>query len=70
MCESHAYLVGADQPQLLMENVASLGMENSHILLTDLLGDQMRVSARISEIDFTGHRILLTLVEGGQACCE
>ncbi len=59
MCESHAYLMRDGKAELYMENVTSLVVEEGGLRLTDLLGEEARVDARVQEIDFTGHRILL-----------
>lgn len=59
MCESHAYLVRDGKAELYMENVTSLVVEDGWLRLTDLLGDEARIDARVQQIDFTDHRILL-----------
>ncbi|NLT36049.1 MAG: CooT family nickel-binding protein [Gaiellales bacterium] len=45
--------------ELYMENVISLVAEDGWLRLTDLLGDEARLGARVQQIDFAGHRILL-----------
>lgn len=64
MCESHAYMVDATGERKLMEDVVSLTMDGDKVVMVSLLGDEMRIPARIREIAFADHRILLEPATG------
>lgn len=59
MCESHAYVLEDGQEKKIMEDVVSLTLEGGEVVMVNLLGDEMRIPARIHEIAFTDHRIVL-----------
>lgn len=59
MCESHAYMLEESQEKKIMEDVVSLKVEGENIVMVSLLGDELRLPARIHEIAFTDHRIVL-----------
>ena len=66
MCESHAYMNGVAGESLVMEDVVLLAIEGDEIILTSLLGDEMRIPATIKEIAFTDHRIVLSPLGAGR----
>jgi predicted RNA-binding protein len=59
MCESDAYLVTEAGEEKIMEDVAALAFDGEIIVLTSLLGDEMRLDARLAEIAFLDHKIVL-----------
>jgi predicted RNA-binding protein len=59
MCESHAYLVTEAGEERIMEDVTALAFDGEMIVLTSLLGDEKRLDARLTEIAFLDHRIVL-----------
>lgn len=59
MCLSKAYLLRNGQRQLLLEEVASLGANGDRLQLKTLFGEQRELRARVREIDFLSHSILL-----------
>ena len=59
MCESHAYLVKSGVESRIMEDVISLTLDGDQIVMVSLLGEELRVPARIREIAFADHRIVL-----------
>ena len=59
MCLSKAYVERDGTPELLMEEVASVDIEDGKLRLKTLFGEEKEVAARISQIDFMTHRILL-----------
>lgn len=59
MCESHAYLIKSGVESRIMEDVISLTMDGDQIVMVSLLGEELRVPARIREIAFADHRIVL-----------
>jgi predicted RNA-binding protein len=66
MCLSKAYVVRNGNRELLMEEVASVGIKDDKLLFKSLFGEQKEVGASIREIDFLAHTILLdNLREGG-----
>jgi predicted RNA-binding protein len=65
MCLSKVYVARNGEPELVMTEVASMRIENDRLLLSDLLGEQKEIVARIREIDFLTHRITLENVERG-----
>ena len=66
MCLSKAYVVRNGNRELLLEEVASVGIKDDKLLFKTLFGEQKEVGASIREIDFLTHTILLdNLREGG-----
>ena len=66
MCLSKVYIVRNGNRELLMEEVASVDTKEDKLLFKTLFGEQKEVGARIREIDFLTHTILLdNLREGG-----
>jgi predicted RNA-binding protein len=59
MCLSKAYLDKNGDRQLLLEEVASVKLENDIVTLKTLFGEQKELKAGIREIDFMTHNILL-----------
>lgn len=60
MCESNAYLLQNGTEQLIMESVSSVKiLPDSTVALRSLFGEETVVKARLSELDLTGHRIVL-----------
>jgi predicted RNA-binding protein len=59
MCLSKAYLVRNGDRELLLEEVASVGVEGDKLLFKTLFGEQKKIGASIREIDFMTHTILL-----------
>ncbi|MBI5507820.1 MAG: CooT family nickel-binding protein [Deltaproteobacteria bacterium] len=59
MCESAAYLKEGKTERLLMREVASIRPHADGLVLTDVLGEEQIVNARVAEIDFLGHRVTL-----------
>jgi predicted RNA-binding protein len=64
MCMATAYLKHRSGDELLLEEVASVRLQNDGVLLTTLFGRQECVAARIREIDFLESRIILERQEG------
>ncbi len=61
MCESNAYLAEKNgQEKLLMEDVVLLEpQKDGTLLLVNLLGERKQLRARIDNIDFMKHKLLL-----------
>lgn len=59
MCEANVYLVSQGKEQELMKEVLGLEVHDDHLLLTDFLGEQKKVRAKIKNIDFGEHKVFL-----------
>jgi len=59
MCEANVFLMNQGTEKELMKDVLALEVKDNHLLLTNLLGDQKEVHARIKNIDFGEHKVLL-----------
>ena len=59
MCESNAYLVRQGEEELVMEDISILRPETEGIYLQSIFGEQKRIRARIKELNFVDHRIIL-----------
>lgn len=59
MCELNVYLQDKDHEELVMEDVANIIPEGDAVLLTDILGQQKSVNARILEIRLLDHKVFL-----------
>ena len=64
MCLSKAYLDRNGQRELLLEEVASVAVSGETLRLKTVFGEQKEVGARIREIDFLAHSIVLGLPPG------
>ena len=66
MCLSKAYVDRNGKRELLLEEIASVGIEDDKLLFRTLFGERKEVKADIREIDFLTHSIFLgNLKEGG-----
>lgn len=59
MCESSAYLIRKGAEEKLLDDVTLIRPEKGYILLRNLFGKEMSVKARIEEIRFMDHKIIL-----------
>ena len=59
MCESNAYMKKNGEEQLLLENVTYIKPDGSTIIMSSLLGDEIRVEGKIVEIDLMAHKVVL-----------
>ena len=64
MCLAKAYVGSNGEKELLMEEVASLQVKDSKLLVTTLFGEQREIEASIKEIDFMASSIILESVKG------
>ena len=64
MCLAKAYVGGNSEKEPLMEEIASLKVEDGKLLLTTLFGERREIEANISEIDFIASSIILENVKG------
>ncbi len=59
MCLAKAYLSRNGKRELLMREIAYLGVGNGKLLLRTLFGEQKEVEAKLREIDFANSSIIL-----------
>ncbi len=59
MCEMNAYLVTDGHEKEVMQDVAVISVEGENITLTDILGQQKTLKARIRELKLLEHKIYL-----------
>ena len=64
MCLAKAYLGSNGERELLVEEIASLRVEDGRLLITTLFGEQREIEARIKEIDFKASSIILESTKG------
>jgi predicted RNA-binding protein len=65
MCLSKAFIERNGDRELLLEEIASVEVGDNSLLLKTLFGEQKTVKARIREVDFMTHSILLRNLEEG-----
>ena len=63
MCLSKAYVVRNGSRELVMEEVASIDIQDDRLQLKSLFGEAKEVAASIKQIDFMSHNILLEEVK-------
>ena len=59
MCLSKAYVDKDGTRELLLEEIASVNIEDDKLLFKSLFGEQKEVAASIRQIDFMTHSIFL-----------
>ena len=60
MCIATVYVGTDSQMEEIMKDVISIESENDDILLTDILGELKLLQAKIKNIDFVKHSVMLT----------
>ena len=59
MCIAKAYIRENGEEKPVMEEVASIRLENGTLVLHSLFGEQKEIEARIREVDFIHNSIAL-----------
>ena len=59
MCEAIVFLSTQGIEKEIMRDVLILETLDNHLFLTNLFGDQKELQARIKNIDFSQHKVLL-----------
>jgi predicted RNA-binding protein len=59
MCLSKAYFEKNGDRELLLEEIASVTVEDNKLIFKTIFGEQKTVTASIRQIDFMTHRISL-----------
>ncbi|MBA7561673.1 hypothetical protein ES708_03312 [subsurface metagenome] len=70
MCLSTVYFDRQDKKELLLKEVASVKVEDGKLQLRTLFGEHKEIRARIKEIDFLSHNMLLESLEEGDMLPE
>lgn len=60
MCELTVYLLEDGKEEKLMEDVATITPDGERLVLTDLLGQQRIVEAKLKELKLLEHKVFLT----------
>ncbi|MCL6105913.1 MAG: CooT family nickel-binding protein [Actinobacteria bacterium] len=60
MCELTVYLLDQDREEMVMEDVATITPDGDRLVLTDLLGQQKIVEAKLQELKLLEHKAYLT----------
>ena len=60
MCELTVYLLEDEREELIMEDVATITPDGERLVLTDLLGQQKIVEAKLKELKLLEHKVFLT----------
>ena len=67
MCLSKVYVDRDDTRELLMEEIASVDIEDDKLRFKTLFGEQKEVAASIRQIDFMTHSIFVEDLKRGAA---
>ena len=59
VCEAAVFLVTKGAEKEVMKEVSNLEVMDDRLLLSDILGEQVELKARIKTIDFLEHKIVL-----------
>ena len=59
MCEANAYILKEGKEELVLEDISVLRPEQDGLYLQNIFGEQRRIKARIKELNFVDHRIIL-----------
>jgi predicted RNA-binding protein len=60
MCELTVYLLDNGREEMLMEDVATIVPDGERLVLTDLLGQQKIVEAKLKELKLLEHKVYVT----------
>lgn len=63
MCLSKVYVDTDGKRELMMEEVASIGVEKNKLLVKTLFGEQKEIKAVVKQIDFVTNSIILENLE-------
>jgi predicted RNA-binding protein len=59
MCEGVVYLINGEAEREVMRDVLFVEVQGERLLLTDLFGNEKELSARIRNINFSQHRVIV-----------
>ena len=63
MCLAKTYFGGNGEKKLVMEEIASLKIQDGKLLVKTLFGEQKEIEGNIGEIDFMASSIILENVQ-------
>ena len=59
MCEAVVFLVTRGAEKEVMKEVSTLEVRDDRLFLSDILGERMELKARIKNVDFLEHKVIL-----------
>ena len=59
MCEAAVFLVTQGAEKEVMKEVLTLEVMDDRLFLSDILGERMELKARIKNVDFLEHKVVL-----------
>ena len=59
MCEAAVFLVTQGAEKEVMKEVSTVEVMDDRLFLSDILGERMELKARIKNIDFLEHKVIL-----------
>ena len=59
MCQASVYLVSRGEEEEVMRDVLFIKTKDDRLLLTDFLGNEKELPARILNIDFSQHKVVV-----------
>jgi predicted RNA-binding protein len=59
MCQSSAYLEKEGKSELIMEDVDMFETSGDQIRLTNIFGEEIKMSARVKNLSLVDHKIIL-----------
>ena len=59
MCQTNVYAVHGQGLELVLEDVTSVVVEGTEVLISNLFGEQVRLCARIKEVNLIDQRVLV-----------
>ncbi len=62
MCEAAVFLVTQGAEKEVMKEVSTLEVMDDRLFLSDILGERMELKARIKNIDFLEHKVILEAI--------
>jgi predicted RNA-binding protein len=57
MCEAIVYLVNQGEEKEVMQDVQFLEVQGEQLLLSSLFGDEVKLRARVKNINFMRHKV-------------
>ena len=63
MCLSTAYLNEKDEDKVAARYVAEIKVDGDEVILTDVMGFDMKIKGRVSFVDLTGGTVVLATAD-------
>ncbi|MCE5295832.1 MAG: CooT family nickel-binding protein [Euryarchaeota archaeon] len=59
MCESNAFILGADGKKEVMRDVSNISIDGTRAVLVDIVGQKLiLIGVRVKEMNLVGHEIV------------